>query len=91
MSGMKTVFLPDYSYFNFLQPNAYSPGSKARVQFTPILRGYIVLGRIEEGEILRGQITSPLLFKENLASLGEATDWLLAYDPGSGTYNIRRD
>jgi len=65
-------------------------GSSVQAEFTPILRAYITTD-YKENAILRGQISTPVLFTENLVNLPENTDWMLTYNPGSGAYRVERD
>jgi len=66
------------------------PASKVQPEFIPILRGYITPD-YQEGEIMKGQITPPILFTENLVRLDQDTYWKLTYNEGTGVYKIVRD
>jgi hypothetical protein len=61
--------------------------SSAQVQFTPILRAYITTD-YQETQILRGQVTSPILFNRDLTQLEEETNWKITYNAGSGKFQI---
>jgi len=80
---------PDLPPNQILLFNHVGPSLRLLIDFTPILSGYITTG-YKEGEILRGQIASPVIFKENLASLEEETHWRLEYDQATGSFKITR-
>lgn len=67
-------------------------GTESRVQaeFTPILRAYVT-SDYQQNALLKGQISTKPLFKEDLVMLREHTNWLLKYNPGSGKYEIIAD
>jgi len=65
-------------------------GSSVQSEFTPVLRAYVTTD-YRENAILRGQISTPILFAENLVNLPQNSDWLLTYNPGSGVYRVERD
>lgn len=77
-----------YPHYLPWQSIVYSPGSLVQCEFTPILGGYIISGH-KENAVLRGQIATPLLFKENLVELPAYTNWRIEYK--NGEYNITRD
>jgi len=63
-------------------------GSSAHVDFTPILGGYIASG-YQQNAVIRSQISTLPLFKENLITLPTHTDWKIEYH--CGEYKITRD
>jgi len=65
-------------------------GSSAQFEFTPILRAYVT-SDFKESAVLRAQMSSPVLFQENLVNLPENTDWMLIYNKNSGIYKVERD
>jgi len=60
-----------------------------RLEFTPVVSGYIT-SDFKEGQILRAPIESPVVFKENLATLDEESNWELVRDPATGEFRIIR-
>lgn len=40
---------------------------------------------------MRGQVTSPVLFQQDLLELDQVTYWKIDYDPRSGVYTVQRD
>jgi len=64
-------------------------GHSVHSEFTPILKGYVTSG-YRENEIIRGELATPSIFKENLMHLPEHSDWLLKYDSDTGRYTIER-
>jgi len=67
-------------------------GSQSRVQaqFTPVLGGYMT-SDYQENEILKGQISTPRLFGQDLVQLAPDTNWLVTYNMSSGVYKIEPD
>jgi len=78
---------PDYPPSTVLFFKDVGSTSSAQVQFTPILRGYITTD-YQETEILRGQISSPVLFNRDLTQLEEESNWKITYNAGSGIFTI---
>ena len=80
----------------FLRPAFYNPffdlsaGTTLEVGFNPILRGYVT-SDFQEGDILTGQVTTPVLFEVDVTMLDYTTYWKITCDPCSGTYMIQRD
>ena len=75
--------------FSFLQSFNHSAGSTLHFGFNYILRGYVT-SDYQEGEILRGQVNSPIIFQEDITKLEEVTHWKITCDPSSGVYAIQR-
>lgn len=71
-------------YFNNIKD-----GSKVTPQFSPRLRAYVT-SEYKEGEILTGEIATPLLWEQDLAALDEYSVWDLTWDPETRHYNITR-
>jgi len=61
--------------------------SSAQIEFTPVLRCFIVSG-YKEGEVLKGPIGTPL-FSEDLSQLDEETVWRVTYDNATGEFTIK--
>ena len=40
---------------------------------------------------MRGQVTSPILFNENLTQLEESTIWRITYNAGSASFEIKKE
>ncbi|KIJ09679.1 hypothetical protein PAXINDRAFT_172409 [Paxillus involutus ATCC 200175] len=59
-------------------------------QFNPDLSAYIT-SQYREGEIIRGQVSSPVIWNYNLARLRESTTWALTYDPATGQYMLTQE
>ena len=68
----------------------HSAKSTLQVKFNHILRGYVT-SNYQEGNILRGPVTSPVLFMEDITKLDEVTYWKITYNPASGTYAVQRE
>ncbi|KAM6494843.1 hypothetical protein JOM56_009466 [Amanita muscaria] len=81
---------PDCRPYQILVFEGVSAGSSVQSEFSPILGGYITAD-YKENAVLRGQISSPLIFKEDIVQLPQLTYWELEYNAGSGTYAIKRD
>ncbi|KAM6494840.1 hypothetical protein JOM56_009463 [Amanita muscaria] len=81
---------PDRGPSQMLVFEGVGSGSSVQSEFTPILGGYIT-SDYKETAILRGQISTPVLFKENLVKLPPLTNWRVEYNAGSGVYAIKRD
>jgi hypothetical protein len=75
---------------NYLQTTFHSSRSSVTVEFIPVLKAYIT-SDYREGDILRGQVSSPVIFKENLGDLERTTNWILKYDASTGQYQIQRE
>ena len=86
MWGVTTLFL--HPVFSVFQSIVNSSSSHVQATITPVLRGYIVLG-YQPGKILRGPISSLLLFKENLTNLEEIMTWNITYNQDTGEYEIK--
>jgi hypothetical protein len=67
----------------------HRPGSSIGSQFVPVLRGYIT-NEYQEGQIIRSEISSPVVFSEDLAGLEQHSVWNLTYNPGTGGFAITR-
>jgi len=67
-----------------------SPRSSVIVEFIPVLKGYIT-SDYREGDILRGPVASPVIFKENLVNLEQNTNWIVTFDPATGQFQILRE
>ncbi|KAM6501634.1 hypothetical protein JOM56_001611 [Amanita muscaria] len=65
-------------------------GSSVQSEFIPILGGYIT-SDYKETAVLRGQISTPRHFKENLVQLPSRTNWKIEYNKDSGAYKITTD
>ncbi|KIL59679.1 hypothetical protein M378DRAFT_996261 [Amanita muscaria Koide BX008] len=76
--------------FSLLQPIVHSAGSSVQSEFIPILGGYIT-SDYKETAVLRGQISTPRHFKENLVQLPSRTNWKIEYNKDSGAYKITTD
>ena len=64
-------------------------GYKLNAEFTPVMRGYIGTG-YQANAVIRGQISSGEVFKQDLAGLPENTNWKLDWDPATGRFSIER-
>jgi hypothetical protein len=76
--------------YSFLHPTVCRYESRVQVEFTPILRAYVA-SDYQENAVLKGQISTNPLMKQDLAKLPDHSDWLLKYNPGNGKYEIIRD
>lgn len=65
----------------------HSRTSSVIADFTPTLAAYIAAD-YQENEIIRGEVSSPVIWKQNLAGLSETSNWVLLYDPTTGVFNI---
>lgn len=76
----------------FPQPEAphkyyyFSDTSSVTAQFTPVLRVYITAD-YQSTAIIQAQITSPMVWSKNLATLGDSSSWVLTSDQ-AGVYHI---
>jgi len=61
--------------------------SSTQCEFHPVLRGYIV-SDYQESQLITGQVSSPVIFKENLTDLEPKTKWRLTYSNSNGEYHI---
>lgn len=60
-----------------------------QAEFTPRLSAYVT-SNYQETEVIRGEISSPVIWEENLAQLGQTTHWEIKRLP-SGQYVIVAD
>ncbi|KIL61605.1 hypothetical protein M378DRAFT_13412 [Amanita muscaria Koide BX008] len=81
---------PDRGPSQILVFEGVGTGFSVQSEFTPILGGYIT-SAYKENAVLRDQIPTPLLFKQNLAQLPQLTNWRVEYNAGSGVYAIKRE
>ncbi|KIJ04450.1 hypothetical protein PAXINDRAFT_22260 [Paxillus involutus ATCC 200175] len=72
-------------YFSGVAPQAV-----LNPQFNLTLRAYIT-ENYREGEIIRGQVSSPVIWEYNLVRLRESTTWALTYDPATGQYRLTQE
>jgi len=56
-------------------------------QFTPVLRAYIT-EQYQETQILRGEVSTPSFWEQDLADLDETTNWRLELNKSSGVYKL---
>ncbi|KAG6380468.1 hypothetical protein JVT61DRAFT_8618 [Boletus reticuloceps] len=57
--------------------------------FQPVLRGYIT-SDYQEGQIVKGQISVPYIFEQDLSTLDDNTTWNLSYDTATGKVSINQ-
>jgi hypothetical protein len=60
------------------------------VPFTPVLNAYVV-SNYQQGEILRGVIQTPVIWRQDLATLQKSSSFHLTYDAFFKTYAITQD
>jgi hypothetical protein len=77
------ILINPYFFFNRAK-------ASAQIQFTPVLRGYIT-SDYQENAVMRGQVSSPILFNEDLVQLEESTLWRITYNSGSGAFEIKKE
>ena len=87
--------MPPFFHLSFKLSSAHAPNfrssqSSVVATFTPILKAYIYAG-YQQSAVIQGEITTPVIWTQNLASLGPYTSWTLARDPSSGIYTITPD
>ncbi|KAF8427639.1 hypothetical protein L210DRAFT_3137872 [Boletus edulis BED1] len=57
--------------------------------FQPVLRAYIT-NEYTEGQIVKDQISTPIIWERDLSSLDNITVWNLECDPPTGRFSIDR-
>ena len=68
----------------------HSSGNVITARFKPILRGYIQPGPgYEKDRVIRDQVESTCLFKQDLNVLDEKTTWMVERDE-AGAFSINR-
>ncbi|KAF8427636.1 hypothetical protein L210DRAFT_3565096 [Boletus edulis BED1] len=82
----------------FLPKGAFSPipvyywnglgsGQSIQTKFQPVLRVYIA-SDYKEGQIVRGEISSSVIFEQDLSALGDNTILNLSYNYSTGMFSI---
>jgi len=67
--------------------DALEAGASIQTQFSPVLRAYVT-NEYQEGQIIRGQINSPVIFEKDLSQLGNNTTLVLLFNPVTGEFSI---
>ncbi|KAF8119696.1 hypothetical protein EV363DRAFT_1380923 [Boletus edulis] len=67
----------------------FSSQSLLNTGFQPVLRAYIT-NEYTEGQIVKGQISTPIIWEQDLSSLENDTAWGLKCDPYTGQFSIAR-
>jgi len=70
------------------QENSFGSDNVLSAQYTPVLRGYI-RSDFQENQVIRAEIKTDALFKEDLNKLEDETHWLISRSP-EGKYSIQK-
>ena len=80
--------LPAYLHRPVTQYRRPSDLATLKVEFTGRLRIYAVTG-IQEGTVIRAEVTSPRLWDHHIDEPGLADEWIITYNKASGNYEIK--
>ncbi|KAF8125285.1 hypothetical protein EV363DRAFT_1453877 [Boletus edulis] len=82
-------FLPDpaFSPVPVFYWSGLGSGASIQTNFQPVLRAYIT-SQYTDDQIVRGEISAPIIFEQNLAALSDVTVWDLRFDAATGRFSI---